>query len=80
MRTPPVFSQKKTIKDCDRQLDSLYVYFGKFLYENIEKENIYYCFESRDKRLEEQASAFLQKIKTIAYECGKKEESKENSP
>jgi len=54
---------EQTIKECDRQLDSLYAHFGKFLYENIRKENIYYCFESQDGHLEEQAHEFLQKIK-----------------
>ena len=54
---------KKTIKKCDRQLDNLYVHLGKFLYDNIEKENLYYCFASQDKQLEEQAEALLRKIK-----------------
>ena len=50
-----------TIKECDRQLDGLYIHFGKFLYDNIEKENLYYYFESPDKQLDEQAAELLKK-------------------
>ncbi len=54
---------REIIKKCDKQLDNLYVHLGKFLYDNIEKENLYYCFKSKDKQLEEQAEALLIKIK-----------------
>ena len=56
-------TEEEIIRECDKQVDNLYIHFGKFLYENIEKENIYYCFESKDNNLEEQANGLLQKLK-----------------
>jgi len=57
---------EKPTKDRDRQLKSLLIYFGMFLYENIEKGNIFYCFSSENERLEDDAVKALRMIKSFA--------------
>lgn len=59
---------KEIRKKNGRQLNALYTYFGSFLYENIVKENIYYCFGSENARCEEEANSLLQKIKNSREE------------
>ena len=63
MKKSAAKKEKGIVKECDRQLDSLSIYFGKFLYENIETEKIYYCFQPHDGGLEEEADELLQKVK-----------------
>jgi hypothetical protein len=55
-------------KEGARHLDALYAYFGRFLYENITKENVYYCFGSENARYEEEAESLLHKIKSSSEE------------
>ena len=57
---------ENTTRDCDRQLNTLYTYFGKFLYENMEKENIFYCFYSENEHLEKDASELMRRIRQLA--------------
>jgi len=54
---------EKSISDCDRQLENIFFYFGLFLYENIEKGNTFYCFDSKDERLEKDAIRLLHNIR-----------------
>lgn len=60
-------ADKKTgdlLKECDAQIDSLFVHFGKFLYENIETGNLSYYFDPQDKKPAAIAKALIKNVST----------------
>jgi len=50
------------VSDSDRQLAVLYAYLGKFLYENMGKARLYYCFTPENEHLESEAEMLLKRI------------------
>lgn len=57
-------NQKKEqeIRNCDEQIKNLYAYFGKFLYENLQQENLFYLFNPEFDGLEKDAEKLLAEI------------------
>ena len=50
------------LKECDKQSDSLYVFLGKFLYENISSGFVTYSFEPQDKALKAKVKSMFKNI------------------
>ena len=51
------------IQECDKKLDSLYTHFGAFIFENMQKEKLFYCFEPECADLDQESTDLLKKLK-----------------